>query len=201
MITDNYIEQNTQEWLDAKLGKPSASNCSKIITPQGKPSKQREGYLYELASERVTKTRPESYINPAMEEGHRREEEACSLFKLLNDVDLQKIGICYPDENKQYLCSPDNLIIGRDEGLEVKNPLPKTQAKYLYKDNLLSDYFCQVQFSMFVTGYDLWHLFSYVPCMRHVHIKVERDKKFITALQTEMTSFLEELDQITEKIK
>jgi len=30
-------EQGTQEWLDARLGRPSASQFSKLITTSGKP--------------------------------------------------------------------------------------------------------------------------------------------------------------------
>ena len=47
-------EQNSEQWWQEKLGKPSASNASRIITNDGKPSKQREGYMFELAGEIIT---------------------------------------------------------------------------------------------------------------------------------------------------
>lgn len=200
MIILKDLQQGTEEWLKEKLGKPSASNCSRIVTMDGKPSKQREGYLYELAAERVTGMAAPGYKNGAIEEGHDREDEARKYFEFEHDVTVEQVGVIYPDEEKKYLCSPDG-IVGNKEGVELKNPLPKTQAKYLYNGGLPSEYFGQVQFSLLVTGFKVWHFLSYVPLMRPVYVKVERDKEFLAALKLELERFCDDLNQITERIK
>lgn len=194
------LQQGTDEWFQEKLGRPSASNCSKIITNDGKPSKQREGYLYELAGEIITGKRVDAYKNAAMEEGNAREQEAVDFYCMVNNVEIQRVGVVYPDENKMYLCSPDGIINGK-EGFECKNPLPKTQVKYLLDGDLPSEYFGQCQFSLYVTGFKIWNFLSYVPGMKPLSIKVKRDEKFIAALDTELQKFCSELAAVVAKIK
>ena len=194
------LQQGTPEWLAEKLGKPSASNCSKIITNDGKPSKQREGYMYELAGEIITGSRVETYKNAAMEEGNNREQEALDFYSMVNNVEIQRVGVVYPNDDKLFLCSPDGFINGK-EGFECKNPLPKTQVKYLLDGGLPADYFGQVQFSMYVTGFKVWNFLSFVPGMKPLMIKVKRDEKFIAALDAEMMKFCSELASVVAKIK
>ena len=62
IIIDN-IQQGSDDWFKEKLGKPSASNASKILTNNGTPSTQRTSYLYELVAERITGKREENYKN------------------------------------------------------------------------------------------------------------------------------------------
>ena len=194
------LVQGSAEWETEKLGKPSASNCSKILTNDGKPSKQREGYLFELAGELVTGSKAVGYKNGFMEEGQNREQEARDLFCMLNNVEIKEVGVVYKDEEKKFLCSPDGIISGK-YGFECKNPLPKTQVKYLLDGGVPSDYFSQIQFSLYVTGFETWHFFSYVPCMKPLHLKVKRDEKFIKALAIELEVFCKTLEKITKKIK
>ena len=192
--------QGSPEWEKEKIGKFSASNCSKLITNDGKPSKQRDGYLYELASEIITGKKAEGYKNGFMEEGNAREQEAVDFFSMINNVDIERPGVVYQNEEKRFLCSPDGIIGGK-EGFECKNPLPKTQVKYLLDGGVPSDYFGQVQFSLFVTGFKKWHFFSYVPLMKPLHIEVKPDAKFLAALEAEIKKAIEELDSIVQKIK
>ena len=200
MITVD-LEQGSEAWFKERLGKPSASNCSKIITNDGKPSKQREGYLYELAGEIITQSRVEGYKNTFMEEGNTREQEAIDFFCMYKECALQKVGVVYANDDKQYLCSPDGIIIGKKEGFECKNPLPKTQVKYLLDGGLPSEYFGQVQFSLYVTGFKMWHFLSYVPAMKPLYIEVKRDEKFIEILENQLKLFCSELNQIVSKLK
>jgi hypothetical protein len=194
------LKQGSPEWFKEKLGKPSASNISKIITNDGKPSKQRDGYLYELAGEVITQSRVEAYKNPAMEEGIAREQEAVDFYCLNKNVEIKRVGVIYKDEHKEFLCSPDG-IINDCQGFECKNPLPKTQVKYLLDGDLPSEYFGQVQFSLYITGFKVWQFLSYVPAMKPLIITVKRDEKFLTALDSELKQFVHDLTTVVNKIK
>jgi len=193
-------EQNTDTWFAEKIGKPSASNCSKILTNDGKPSKQREGYLYELCAERLTGQKSDNYQNGVMLAGQEREDASRAMFELTHNVEVKKVGVIYRDEKKQFLCSPDGIVTGQ-YGLELKNPLPKTQVKYLLKNRLPSEYFGQVQFSLYVTGFEKWMFMSYVPLMNPFIVEVKPDEKFITALKVELEVFCKELNELTTKIR
>jgi len=64
------MEQRTEEWLAQRLGKATASRIVDVIakTKSGY-STSRENYKVELALERITGSRAESYTNVAMDWG------------------------------------------------------------------------------------------------------------------------------------
>lgn len=200
MIIIDNIDQGTEEWFQEKLGIPSASNFNKILSATGKPSTQAKGYLYQLAAERITGERAESYKNEIMEEGNIREAESRSMYELTYSVEVEEVGVIYPDENKRFLCSPDGLI-NREYGLEMKNVLPKTQVKYLINNKVPNEYYVQVQGSMLVTGYDRWDFFSYSPGLPLMIIEERRDNNFCNLLKDKLEKFCDELEEVVEKIK
>ncbi len=193
-------EQNSEEWFKEKLGKPSASNASKIICNDGTPSKQRQGYMFELAGELLTGKREESYQNDNMLMGQDREEESRNFYELLYNVKVDKVGVIYKDEQKLFLCSPDG-VVNNEYGLEMKNVIPKTQVKYLLDNKVPTEYLSQIQFSLLVTGFKFWDFLSYSPGIKPLIIRVTRDEKFIKALKIELEVFCRELPEIVAKIK
>lgn len=193
------VEQNSEQWWAEKLGKPSASRVKMIIKNDGTKSDQRKGYLYELAGEIITGKREEGYKNSNMEMGNEREAEARALYEMIHEVKVRQVGVVYKDEAKQFLCSPDGLI--DDYGLELKNVIPKTQVKRLIDNRLPSEYFGQIQFSLYVTGFKFWDFMSYCPAMKPLIIRVKRDEKYIGVLGIELEKFCNELKEIVEKIK
>ena len=193
-------EQGGEQWFAEKLGKPSASNASKIVTTNGEPSKQRTDYLYSLASEIITGTKIDGYKSKDMEEGNEREAQSRAHYELMTGKEVEQVGLVYKDKKRLFLCSPDGIIDSK-EGLELKNPLPKTQVKRLIEGKLPTEYFSQVQFSLLVTGFEVWNFMSFCPDMPELILKVERDEKFIKKLHSELVAFCEELEEIVNKIK
>jgi hypothetical protein len=194
------LEQGSEAWFKEKLGKPSASNASMIITNDGKPSKQRTGYMFELAAERISGHQEETYKNCAMDAGIEKEDEGRKYYSLITNEEVIQVGVVYKDARKRYLCSPDSLLKNKKEGLEIKCPLQKTQAKYLFFGELPSEYFGQVQFSLMVTGFDIWNFLCYTSGMNPLLLKVKRDEKYINSLEKELEIFCDELDVVCKKI-
>uniref|UniRef100_A0A6H1ZFG2 Putative exonuclease n=1 Tax=viral metagenome TaxID=1070528 RepID=A0A6H1ZFG2_9ZZZZ len=191
------LEQRSPEWYQAKAGLPSASDFDKILTLKGEPSKSRQKYLYQLAGEKIIGVKEATYQSFAMQRGVELEAEARNYYELLYDS-VQEVGLCLAD-NKLYGCSPDGLV-GEDGGLEVKCPSLAVHIEYLLKGGLPSDYFQQVQGSLFVTGRKWWDFMSYYPnCQAHI-IRVTPDKEFHRALAVELQLFCKELDEITKKL-
>ena len=203
MIKILDMEQRSEEWYVEKVGKPSASNMNKIITATGKPSKQREDYLYTLCAERISGCFTNTYQSPAMIEGIEREAESRQLYELIHGVEVEMVGIIYKDESKSFLCSPDGLINYeyREYGLELKNVLPKTQIAYLLNGKLPSEYFVQVQASMFITGFPMWAFFSYSPGLPVLDLMIYRDDTFCDKLETALLEFCNDLEKTTERIR
>ena len=63
------VAQYSEAYDRLKLGIPTSSNFHKIITPQGKPSKQWREYACVLIAERLLQQKIEFYNSPAMERG------------------------------------------------------------------------------------------------------------------------------------
>lgn len=201
-------EQMGDEWYRLKAGVPSASNFDKIVQVSGKPSKQREKYMYQLAGERITGIREEGYQNQAMIRGIEMEQEATTLYELIRGTISEKVGVVYPGPGKgekSFLASPDRLIRGNSgevEGLlEIKCPQIHTHVAYLLNGKLEVEYFQQVQGQMLVTGLGWCDLMSYYPGLKPLIVRVNRDQGFISALAFELKLFCAELGKITEKIK
>lgn len=194
------VQQGTQEWMDARAGIPTASNFDKIITSKGEPSKQREKYLYTLAAERVVGKSMESYQNDAMTRGVEMEAEARALYEILNDCTVQEVGLCFQNEQKLVGASPDGLV-GEDGGVEIKCPLSHTHVGYLLDGKLPSEYFQQVQGQLYVTGRKWVDFISYYPGLKTLIVRVQRDEKFILALEANLMIFLDDLNAVAERIK
>jgi len=193
-----YCDQMSEVWFAEKTGKPGASSFDKIVTTKGEPSKSAKNYLYQLAGETIVGIKTETYQNAIMQRGIELEPSARSLFEMMYDVEVQQVGLCYPDEQKKYLCSPDGLL--EDAGLEIKCPLIHTHVSYLLGNKLPTDYIQQVQGSMAVTGFSAWWFMSYYPGIKPFIIKVERDNIFIEKLKTVLDSFCLELALTVKKI-
>lgn len=192
--------QGTPEWFAARLGKPSASRYSEIITASElKPSKSSLGYMQELVAERITGQKVESYKSASMEAGTEREVLSREVYEFIYEVVVEQVGCVY-EPNSRYLCSPDGLI-NREYGLEMKNPEAKTQVRYLSAGVLPIEYKLQVQGSMLVTGYDRWDFFSYYPGLPLFILEVRRDEKVIAALKEALDRFCDELDELEVRIR
>lgn len=194
-------EQNSKEWFKVRCGIPTSSNFDKIITTKGEPSKQREQYLYRLAGERISKTCEETYQSEIMLKGKELEDEARKYYELIKGVKVKPVGFVL-QEKPGFGCSPDGFV--RKNGLlEIKCPLPSTQANYLYnwKYAIPREYFVQIQGQLLVTGKDWCDFMSYVAGMRSLIIRVKREKKFLTKLEQELKLFCLELDRIVRRIK
>lgn len=192
------IEQGTPEWFAARAGIPTASNFDKIITYDGKPSKQRQKYLYQLAGERITGRKEETYQNGAMLRGVELEAEARSLYEMLYNVTIEQVGFCLSD--KGYGCSPDGLI-SNNAGIEIKCPMIHIHVEYLLSCNMPTTYWQQVQGNLLITGREHWVFMSYYPGIKPVIMHIPRDETYLELMAKELDAFCKELNEVTERIR
>lgn len=191
--------QRSDEWFSAICGNVGASSIDKIITTKGEPSKSRTDYMMTLAAERITGKGEVGFTSIAMLNGIEREAEARTLFEMARGVEIRQVGLVYKDENKLCHCSPDGLI-GDNSGFEVKNPMSKTHVKYLLDGKLPSDYFCQVQFSLYVTERSSWWFCSHYPGLPPFIIEVFRNEEWIDKCHNLLTEFNGELAIMVNRI-
>lgn len=179
MIIHDVI-QGTDAWLNLRMGKITASNASRIITPKTmKPSASQEEYMDEMLADLFYGIPLDSFKSTAMQEGTEFEPVAANIYCVKNDCLLEKIGFVTNDEGT-IGCSPDRFILGQKKAVEIKVPIPKTQVRYLRGKSVDSDYSAQLQFQLWICELDKVDIFSYGRGkMPNVQIEVGRNQKFI----------------------
>ena len=160
------LEQGTQEWLNIRAGKFSSSEAKKIITGTGKRStgSTHDNYLYQIAGERITgipeMSGPKS---AAMRRGNDLEPEARAWYALsYAKTEVATTGFCV-DDTGWFGCSPDGLMEDEKKGLEIKCPGYAEHGNTIEKGKLPTKHIPQIQFSLWVTGFDSWDFLSYHP--------------------------------------
>jgi putative phage-type endonuclease len=200
MIIERDIIQGSPEWFAARCGNPGASGFSNIITSTGKRSTSREKYLYKMAGEKLSDEKEESFSSSAMARGIELEPKARQSFQFETGLQVEEVGLVYPDELRQWHVSPDSLVIGQKKGLEIKCPLMSTHVGYLAKNKLPTEYVCQVQASLLCTGYESWYFFSFYPGIKPLLIEVPRDEKLISLMDEAIREFIFDLGELVKKL-
>lgn len=193
-------EQGSPEWLAARLGKPSASMFSKLITATGKPSSSADGYINQLIAELLTGKSEPFHVTEWMERGTELESEAREAYEFISGNDVIETGFIL-HESFRMGCSPDGLITDQG-GLEIKVPAPKTMVSYL-RDNQagVKKYWQQIQGCMWISQREWWDFFAYHPEMPHVLVRVERDDEYIAKLADEVIKAVIVIKTEMEKMK
>jgi hypothetical protein len=193
------VAQRSPEWIAARLGLPTASRFSKILTPTGQLSKQSIDYAYELVAEWLIGQPCDNERSQFMDRGTELEPDAIDYYEFEKNIDVQRVGFCTTDDGL-IGCSPDGLV-GEDGGLEIKCPSAKVQiANILNEAAFVADHKCQVQGCLYVTGRQWWHLMSYHPTLPCPIIRVERDEDYIGKLHFALAEFTKQLIEMKEKI-
>ena len=168
------------------------------MTPGGKLSEQRRDYLYRLVSERLQMESTDDPIHVEwVERGKAYEPYAAAQFEFLENCKLEQIGFV-TDDGGRLGCSPDRLIVGKNEAVEIKCPSPPVHMGRLL-DGLDTKYKPQVQMQLLVGGFDRVHFYSYHDRMPPFKIVTKKDVAFQKIMRQHLYDFCDELDDATEK--
>jgi len=179
----------TPQWRQARTGLATASNIDRIITPKTmKPSSQAAEYANQVAAERILGREIVKFAgNYYTERGKELEPAAIRMYEMQNDVDCHHVGFISNDA-ETVGCSPD-FLVGEEIGGELKCPEADTHIGYLYGGGLPEEYKCQVQHSLFVTGFKQWEFISYHPELPPLIISVAPDAEFHEKLAVALSEF------------
>lgn len=195
MIEVIQCEQNTPEWLAARLGIPTASRFKDVLA-KGE-GKTRKRYMLDLAGERLTGEPCEGYSNSHMERGKAMEDEARDLYMFMTDAECKGVGFI---RNGDKGASPDSLI-GDNGMLEIKTKLPALQIECILADKLPSEHVAQVQGALWVAEREWLDFVSYWPRLPLFVKRVYRDEDYIKNLAAEVAKFNSEMLELIEKIQ
>lgn len=197
------MEQRSEEWFQARLGKVTASRVADVLAKiKSGESASRRNYKIQLVSERLTGERQETYINQAMQDGIDREQFARDRY-VQQFGEVEEVGfVKHP--TLEAGASPDGMV-GDDGIIEIKCPMGSTHTETLMTQDIPSKYVPQVQFQLLVTGRKWCDFVSYNPMFpEHLQVfvkRIEADPVYQKELESEVKQFLEEVDTIINKLK
>lgn len=191
------VEQGTDEWHQARLGRATASRFKDVMTKiRTGEAAARKNYKFELVAERLTGQRAENFTSPAMEWGTDNEPVARLRYELTTGNDVEECGF-YAHPDIETGASPDGLI-GEDGLLEIKCPNTATHIETLRRRTVPSQYYWQVQGQLWLTGRDWCDFVSFDPRLpenaQFFVTRIERSDKDIDALEAEIRQFLDEVE-------
>jgi putative phage-type endonuclease len=198
------VEQRTEEWFAARLGKVTASRVADLVgkTKTGY-SATRDNYMAQLVVERLTQTKAESYTNAAMQWGTDQEPFARAAYEAAQGVMVEEVGFVPHPTIKWAGASPDGLV-GDDGLVEIKCPNTATMIETLLSQKVPGKYFIQMQFQLACTGRKWCDYVSFdprMPAKAQMFVRrVDRDDKYIAHLEEEIAKFLVEVESQVQKL-
>ena len=198
------MDQRTDEWFAARLGKVTASRVADVVakTKNGYGA-SRENYMAQLICERLTGKPTEMFSNAAMEWGTQTEPQARAAYSAKTGELVEEVGfLCHP-VIEQAGASPDGVV---GEGLvEIKCPNTATHLEYVLSGKPPEKYVTQMQWQMAVTGAPWCDFVSYDPRLpEHLQmliVRVARDATRIAELEDEVRKFLGELEDKLKQLE
>jgi len=192
------MEQGTDEWFAARIGKVTASRVADVIakTKTGF-STSRDNYMAQLVCERLTGQKSESFTNAAMQWGTETEPLARLSYEVAQNVLVDEVGFVPHPSIIMAGASPDGLV-GDDGLLEIKCPNTATHIETLLSQTVPGKYNTQMQFQMACTNRSWCDFVSFdnrLPSELQLFVKrVPRDNMYIRLMEEEIVKFLNELD-------
>jgi len=196
------MEQQTEQWHNARLGKVTASRLSDVMarTKTGYGA-SRANYMTELVLERLTGRRAEGYTNAAMQWGIDTEADAKAAYEFRTNAEIVSVGFIDHPLIDMTGASPDGLI-GEDGLIEIKCPNSATHIDYLLTGMVPKKYDLQMQWQMACTGRQWCDFVSYdprlPPNLSMLVKRIDRDNDLIAEMEIEVREFLDEVTRTVE---
>jgi len=202
----NYIEveQGSQEWLQSRLGKITASRAKDLMATvrYGEAAGYRN-YKTELAVERITGKRAERYVTKQMEYGTETEGVAATMYQLQTG-NIATVCGAFEIDGSNVLASPDRLV-GDDGLIEIKCRELANHVESMLSDKVPDEYYKQIQFQLWVTNRQWCDYVSYgdeMPENAQLFIKrIERDEEVINEIIERVEQIEDDITKLIEAVQ
>ena len=196
------MQQGTDEWFAARLGKVTASRCHEVIarTKSGYTA-ARKKYMDDLIEQRLTGKFPETYSSNEMSWGVTTEPFARERYESEMSVKVKEVGLVNHEWVEESCASPDGLV-GSDGLIEIKCPKTTTMINYVTSETIPDNYQTQMLWQLACTQRKWCDFVVFDPRLpfdMQIWIKrFEPDVDEIGLLESEVRQFLFE---VAEKLE
>jgi len=206
-IEPTSSEQGSARWLYERCGYVTASRFNAVIakTKAGKPTADREKYLWEVVVERLTGQPQDHFTSTAMQWGTDQEQRSRMDYEASTGAMVEQVGFIKHPTLPMVGGSPDGLI-DDDGGWESKSPYNSgIHLQTVIAGAMPEEHRAQVQGLMWISGRKWWDFQSFDPRLpeplNRFTQRIERDDAYIAAMEAEVITFSAEVDAIVRKLK
>ena len=205
-------DQRTDEWLQARAGKVTASRFKDVIsrTAKGLPTADRTRYLWQIVTERLTDQPVQMPDAAPLRWGRENEDAARTAYLFTSSAKLTETGfVAHPT----LACgaSPDGLLSDDSDPdgmfglIEIKCPWNTQVHLETWLNGMPEDHQAQIQGQMWLTGREWCDFVSFDPRMpADLQLYVQRvkgDPEFQAKLEREIIAFSAEADEIVSRLR
>lgn len=209
------MQQNTEEWRNARAGKITASMMKAALAfdpggsiyksgpkkGQERPARSlqaRTDYIYDIVAEILTGQAKEPIRAKALDWGHDVESAARAEYEVETAQVVQVVGFVTHPVFPFIGCSPDGLV-GTQGLTQIKCPADSANHIITLETGMPEEHIPQVQGEMFVTD-RVWSDFvSFDPRMppgfRFYRQRIMRDESYIAELSKACLSLWDEVQE------
>jgi hypothetical protein len=198
-IVYHDVAQGSQEWLDLRRGKLTASEMSRIITPKLKVADNQDSraHVFEIAAQRISGFVEEGFISYDMMRGHEEEVDARDHYTR-HYAPVEHVGFITNDRWGFTLgYSPDGLV-GEIGLIEAKSRKQKFQVETIVKGEVPAEHVIQCQSALLISEREWLHFLSYSGGMPMDLIPVEPIAEFQEAITEAATAFEARVAEVIE---
>lgn len=205
-------DQRTDEWLQARAGKVTASRFKDVIsrTAKGLPTADRTKYLWQIVTERLTGQPVQMPDAAPLRWGRENEDAARTAYMFTSSAKLTETGfVAHP--NIQCGASPDGLLSDESDPdgmfglIEIKCPWNTQVHLETWLNGMPEDHMAQIQGQMWLTGREWCDFVSFDPRLPgDLQLYVQRikgDSEFQSKLEREIIAFSAEADEIVSRLR
>lgn len=200
------IEQRSEDWFAARLGKVTASKVKDVMAKGrgGAPSATRQNYMMQLLCERLTGKREEGFTSAAMQRGTELESLARAAYEIRTGNIVDETGCFSHSKIDGFMASPDGLV-GSVGLIECKCPNTATHVATLQSGRHDPQYDWQMLAQMACAERDWVDFVSFDDRLpeelQYACFRFHRDESRIRDMETEVKLFLEELAELEEDMR
>lgn len=191
--------QLSEEWYSLRVGIPTASEFSRIVTSTGAESKSRHGYAMQLAAELYAGADLNRWGgNLSTDRGRFLEEDGLRQYAFERDAEIERVGFI-TDDACTHGCSPDSLV-GEDGCAEVKcinaEKHVATILRYREDGSIPPEFTQQTQGQLLITGRAWCDLVFFHPKLPMLVVRQTPIPAVQSGLMEGIAKLIEERDEI-----
>lgn len=198
--------QGSASWLDARKGMLTGSRIKDVMATlkNGGETAGRNGYKWELVSERLSGFTADHYVSPDMERGTNLEPIARSEYEIETGNMVDQVGLVFHPTIERFACSADGLI-STDGAIELKAPRTHRQLQWILAGTVPPEHQWQCVAVMDCCERDWIDFGSFDPSLpeglRLFVVRMYRDDMRIALMREEVIKFDAEVEEIVHSLR